>query len=118
MCDIGKNIKQKRETLGISQNQFAKMAGISQPALSAIESGTKKPNIETVCMIASAFKCTVSELMGEEKENGLVLTEQQRRILDIFSQLNDSGKEFLMTQAEFAIHQDHFRQDVSVQSAK
>lgn len=118
MSVVGEMIKKKRMQLNISQNKLAKSAGIAQATLSAIENSTKSPAVDTVEKLAAALYCSVSELMGEEKENGFVLTEQQRRILDIFAQLNDSGKEFLMTQAEFAIHQDHFRQDVSVQSAR
>ena len=116
MCDIGGNIKQKRETLGISQNQFAKMAGISQPALSAIESGTKKPNIETVCMIASALKCTVSELLGESPVFSEI-DEKMNYILSIFVQLNDRAKEDLIGMGEILLRNPSNRKKDSMHSA-
>lgn len=117
MSIVGEMIKKKRMQLNISQNKLAKSAGIAQATLSAIESSTKSPTVDTVEKLATALYCTVSELMGEEKENGFILTDQQRKILDIFALLNDSGKKFVMDQAEYAIHQEIFRQDAFAQSA-
>ena len=116
MKDLGGNIRQKRETLGISQNQFAKLSGISQPALSAIESGTKKPNIETVCMIASALKCTVSELLGETPVFSKI-DEEMNYILSIFVQLNDQGKEQLIGMGEVLLRNPSNRKKSSTHSA-
>lgn len=67
MSDVGNEIKKMRERKGISQYKLAKMSGVSQPTISAIEGEdqTRSPSIDTVIKIAKALSCTVSELTGE-----------------------------------------------------
>ena len=110
---VGQIVKRKRESIGLSQNQLAKKAGISQASLNALESRTNNPSVETVFLLASAFDCTVSELLGEQREGVLLLTENQRRILDVFDQLNDTGRQLLIQQAELLLSQPSLRQDGS-----
>jgi len=65
MSTVGDNIKRMREAANISQNGLAKMAGIAQATLSAIERSTKNPSVETIKMLAVALGCTTADLMGE-----------------------------------------------------
>ena len=68
MSIVGENVKRLRVEKGISQNRLAKLAGISQSALSSIESSTKAPSIDSVLLLAQALHCSVAELMGESYE--------------------------------------------------
>ena len=117
MNSVGRIIKEKRENSGLSQNQLAKKAGISQAALSALEAETKNPSVETVFLLADALDCTVSELLGEKPAGVTMLSDRQRRLLDIFAQLNDGGKNALVALAEGMLLQDNFRQENSASSA-
>ena len=118
MNPVGKIVKQKRENLMLSQNQLAKHAGLSQAALSKIESEEKNPSVETVFLLASALDCTVSELLGEKPAEAAFLTPRQRQLLDIFAQLNDSGKQLLIQQAESILSQPALRQDEAISRAE
>lgn len=62
---IGLRIKELRMERGISQNQLAKKAGISQAGLSAIESTTKNPSMQTLQLIANALDVPVAQLTGD-----------------------------------------------------
>ena len=117
MNPVGKNVKQKREAARMSQNQLAKAAGISQAALSKIESEEKNPSVETVYLLAAGLDCPVSELLGEKPEGVTLLTDRQRQLLDIFSQLNDAGKASLLSLAESMLRQPSLRQEGSISSA-
>lgn len=117
MNPVGKIVKEKRESAGISQNQLAKNAGISQAALSKIESEEKNPSVETVYLLAHGLDCTVSELLGEKPEEATFLTGRQRALLSIFSQLNDAGKNSLLALANTMLQQPDFRQEGSMSSA-
>ena len=117
MNPVGQIVKKKREQAGLSQNMLAKKAGISQASLNALESKTNNPSVETVFLLASALDCTVSELLDEKPTNAAFLTARQQQLLDIFQQLNDSGKDFLIQQAGSILMQPAFRQDGSVSSA-
>lgn len=66
MSTIGEKIKGARLAAGISQNQLAKRAGISQAGLSAIESTTKSPSVDTLERIANALKIPLQELLSSE----------------------------------------------------
>lgn len=61
---IGMAIKQRREALGMSQNLLSKRSGVSQSAISSIESTTKSPSVDTVFQIAKALDTTITELLG------------------------------------------------------
>lgn len=63
--EIGRRIKALREERNLSQNQLAKRAGISQAGLSAIESTTKNPSMQTLTLLASALGVSTAYLTGD-----------------------------------------------------
>lgn len=68
---LGNNVRIRRQALKMSQNALAKAAGVSQSAVSEIESidGTKLPNVDTISKIASALECSVDDLLnGDTKK--------------------------------------------------
>lgn len=58
----GKIIKQKREEMGITQEDLALACGISQAYVTAIECGRKNPTLPLAKQIATILGCTVDEL--------------------------------------------------------
>ena len=118
MNNVGLIIKKKREAIGISQNQLAKKANIAQASLNALESKVNNPRVYTLYQLADALDCSVSELLGETPAAATVLSPRQQMLLDLFAQLNDAGKDFLIAQAEQIIRQPAFREDGSVHMAK
>lgn len=115
MSVVGENIKQAREKMGLSQNQLAKKAGIAQPTLSAIEKQTKNPSIDTVLLLASALNRTVGQLVGEESnqiEEPFLTDEIQ--MLDLFRQLNETGKSRALDQLRILLSYPDMRKDVSI----
>lgn len=117
MFDIGAEIKRRREALGISQNQLAKRSGCAQSTLSAIENTTKKPSSETLAGIAEALGCTVAELMGETPSAAPRLTAEERQLLRVFRQLNESGRAYVQDMADYALSKEEYRQEGSAASA-
>lgn len=59
---VGKNIKEKREQLNLTQQELAQMAGITQAMLSAVEIGAKNPSFQVAVAIANALNCTTDDL--------------------------------------------------------
>lgn len=51
-----KNIREKREKLGMSQKELAESCGIAQSTLCDIEMGRSNPSIEVALKIAKALK--------------------------------------------------------------
>jgi transcriptional regulator with XRE-family HTH domain len=52
VSDIGKQIKERRDTLGITQSDLAEMAGISINTLYKIETGQGNPTVKVLNKIA------------------------------------------------------------------
>ncbi len=64
---IGEKIKHIRESMGLSQGKLAKLSGLAQSSISYIESGGKKPNIETISTLAEALDTPISFLLDNQQ---------------------------------------------------
>ena len=62
MNSIGDYIKQQREQAKISLRQLAEQAGVSNPYLSQIERGLRKPSAEILQQIARALRISAETL--------------------------------------------------------
>ena len=64
---FGKRLRELRlETLNMNQREFAKLLGISQPSLSAYESGRNKPTIDSVINISDKCNVSIDWLCGRD----------------------------------------------------
>ncbi len=93
--DIGEYIRQQRNTAKISLRQLAKLAGVSNPYLSQIERGLRKPSAEILQQIAKGLRISAEALYVEagfleQREGGALadaivtapdLTERQKQVL-------------------------------------
>ena len=93
---IGKRIKECREKLGLTQEQFSEKTGLSVNYISTVERGGSFPRCERLITIlnglevsADAIFCDVTEYSTEYKANEVskrlstLPVEEQRRILEI-----------------------------------
>jgi transcriptional regulator with XRE-family HTH domain len=60
--DIGEYIRQQRNTAKISLRQLSKLAGVSNPYLSQIERGVRKPSAEILQQIAKGLRISAEAL--------------------------------------------------------
>ncbi|RKT57950.1 helix-turn-helix domain-containing protein [Saccharothrix australiensis] len=93
--DIGEYIRQQRNTAKISLRQLAKLAGVSNPYLSQIERGLRKPSAEILQQIAKGLRISAEALyveagILEQRAGGALadaittapdLTERQKQVL-------------------------------------
>jgi transcriptional regulator with XRE-family HTH domain len=93
---LGEYIREQRESAEVSLRQLAKNAGVSNPYLSQVERGLKKPSAEILGQIASALRISAETLyvraglLEPRAGNAVVteaitadesLTERQRQVL-------------------------------------
>jgi transcriptional regulator with XRE-family HTH domain len=98
--DLGSFIKSQREAAQVSVRQLAERAGVSNPYLSQIERGLRRPSAEVLSQIAKALRLSAEVLYVRAGilEPGVVsqvndaivgdvsITERQKRVLlDIYS---------------------------------
>lgn len=57
-------IKELRESLKLTQSEFADNLGVTQAALSAYEKGTRNPTFETIMLVSKIFDVSIDWLCG------------------------------------------------------
>ncbi len=60
--DVGNYIREQRNAAQVSLRQLAKTAGVSNPYLSQIERGLRKPSAEILQQIAKALRISAEQL--------------------------------------------------------
>ncbi|MFI9007042.1 helix-turn-helix domain-containing protein [Actinosynnema sp. NPDC053489] len=115
--DIGEYIRRQRNTAKISLRQLAKLAGVSNPYLSQIERGLRKPSAEILQQIAKGLRISAEALyveagILEQREGGALadaivtapdLTERQKQVLlDVYESFRreNAGSPTTATQTE------------------
>src|SRR5689334_11940028 len=116
--DIGSFIRTQREAAQVSVRQLAEKAGVSNPYLSQIERGLRKPSADVLNQIAKALRVSAEVLYvragilepsaaGEVRDAiiaDLSITERQKQVLlDIytsFRQQNEAENQKLPDQPE------------------
>jgi len=62
IADVGEFIKSQRETARMSVRRLAELAGVSNPYLSQIERGLRKPSADILQQIAKALQISAETL--------------------------------------------------------
>lgn len=60
---LGQNIAQYRQTLGLTQEQLAEKLELGNEAVSRIERGIAMPSLMRLLAFANIFQCDVSDLL-------------------------------------------------------
>jgi transcriptional regulator with XRE-family HTH domain len=94
--DLGTYLREQRESARLSVRQLSELAGVSNPYLSQIERGLKKPSAEILSQLAKGLRISAESLyvragILEEREDQMPLetavlaevglTERQKRVL-------------------------------------
>lgn len=61
-------IREIREALGLNQSKFAEKLGTVQTVVSRWESGTRRPNIDSLKKIAALYGCKVDDIEEQKKK--------------------------------------------------
>ena len=90
----------ERKKQGLSQEDLAVKSGVSQQAISMIESGKRSPTETTMSMLANGLGCTVAFLLDEsnEQENAaahMSSGKEEDEMLMLFRRLSPEKKEYL-----------------------
>ncbi|MBK7825843.1 XRE family transcriptional regulator [Nannocystis sp.] len=61
---LSNNIRQLRETRGLTQQQMAKISGVPRPTWSNLESGAANPTLAVLVKVATALQVSLEELIS------------------------------------------------------
>lgn len=72
MNELGTRLKKAREYLGLTQDDVAKLIGVSRVIITNIETGTRKVSADELSMLSKIYGWTMEELLeGEKIENNI-----------------------------------------------
>lgn len=99
------NLRQLRLQKELTQEQLSKKLGLSPSSIGNYEQGTRFPKYETLEKMADFFNINISDLFITD--NQIILTDKDKKFLELFKQLTDDEKKLLMTTAESIIKTYH-----------
>ncbi len=68
MNELGTRLKKAREYLGLTQDDVAKLIGVSRVVITNIENGARKVSAEELSKFSKIYGWTMEELIEGEKE--------------------------------------------------
>src|SRR5687767_2713130 len=93
-------LREKRQSLGLSQKQLADMAGITRQAVSAVEANQYSPATSVALQLARALRCRLEELfsikIGGEVVDGELLGAIPKGADKIRAQVTQVGDRLLV----------------------
>jgi len=91
------NLALHRKARGMSQEELADKADISEKNLSRIELGKQEPNLQTIVSILNVFQLTTSEFMeyGVDAKNARI-----KNIISYLPNFSVKGLKFILTLAK------------------
>lgn len=104
-----RNLRQLRDSKGISQQMLADAIGVSQPSINKYENHNIEPDIETLRRIADYFETSVDYIVGHtdirrriEQTEAYELNETEQKLIDSFRDLTPEQRQcILMTVKTF-----------------
>ena len=105
VTNYGQRIKELREERGLSLMALAKAIGVSDTAICKWENQLAEPKLTYIVRLADFFNCSADFLTGRSDDLGLVVqsclvTQEDKRLLDIFHGLSPQTRELAMRTLE------------------
>ncbi len=88
---FAEGLKRERLKRKLTQVKLAKISGVPQATISAIELGDRSPTEETMVLLAKGLRCSVSDIIGDSDkkspadENGEAMNEELISLLTSLS---------------------------------
>lgn len=63
---FGENLRLKRKSAGLSQEQLAYASGLDRSYVGKVERGQVNVTLETICILANTLSCSPKDLIPED----------------------------------------------------
>lgn len=99
MKDLSKRIKEERQKLNLKQSELAEKIGITVPAISNYEQGTREPKIGILIKLADEFNISLDQLVGREAKQQKSLSKmevddlEEQKLLQMFRGISSDDQQ-------------------------
>lgn len=115
--EIGTVIHEEMKKQGISQNELARLAQISQSGLCSIINGKVSPRLDTLTAISTILNISIGYLVGENTEKSEPMPAQNKELFGISEQLNRDGIAELVRFGKYLAQDPRYQKDESTEQA-
>lgn len=110
-------LRECREAKNLSQKQVAIIIKVSASIVSQWESGSKNVSTANLRKLSELYEVPIDYLINH-RSSDIEKTEGEERLLNIYRQLNQTGRQLLMDSASSYLAQPALRQEGSMSSAE
>lgn len=64
---VGRNVRNRRQELGLHQSELAERAGTTQAQISRLENDKNNVSVDLLKRVSAVLRCSVDELIGNDK---------------------------------------------------
>lgn len=87
-------LKEVRDNLGLTQEQFAIKVGFSRTTITELESGNKKPTLKTIQKLSQKTNTKISYWLDEDDDTEIKVFDGLKMVIDTLievGEINESG---------------------------
>ena len=77
--DVGNQIRERRQRLGLSQEELAQRLYVSRVTISRWETGRTLPDVQSMLLLANLFGTTIDEMVGGDVDEMREMVEKDER---------------------------------------
>ena len=109
--------KEARERKDMTQGYVADYLGMQRASYANIENGKRDPDTETLIKLSQCLEASLDYLLGQSEvispssQTGEILTEEEKRLILIYRELNFDGRNVLIDNAEALLKRATYRQE-------
>ena len=93
---VSSRVSSLRKDYELTQKELSDRIGMNQSVLNRIEKGTRPLRDDELIAIADYFNVSADYLLGRKNINKASLSNEQKRLLKGFEELNAGGKKIIM----------------------
>ena len=91
--------KELRNTADLTQQEIARSLDVSQSTITMWENGKRRPDLETLELIADFFNVDLNYLTGNSDSTTRILSSEHLSLISIFDRLDEDGRRKLIDYA-------------------
>lgn len=120
---IQERIKQARESKKMKPKDLGELMGVSARTISRYEDGTRGIDLGVLLQIAEILQIDPASLLSDsgykEKQSAIpdILSQEEKRLVTIYNNLNGDGRKHLMDCAENASEVSRYKKSVTTEEA-
>lgn len=106
-------LKEARLLKGMTQEQLAKAIGVAKSTITGYEKGNSEPDVRKIQLMLRELNVDANYLWQDEmnevaSNNKLLLNISEYPLIVKYRRLNDSGKEYIDSQLDYALSQGRY----------